>query len=70
MPTDAIPAHLRAFDDYDATRNLIYDNTVEALRTKFPLTDNKLRLELVDVELDKRRDFSLTDQKKALMSGR
>jgi DNA-directed RNA polymerase beta subunit len=65
-----LPPHLRAFDDTDTTRDLIYENTMSALQRRFPVSDGKHRLELTDLRYSGAKTFPLVNQKKALMGNR
>jgi len=67
---DELPEHLRAFDDVDKTRDLIYGNVMGALKNKFPYTDGKHRLELHDVKFSGPQDYSWEKQKAALINNR
>ena len=65
-----LPDHLRAFDDVDKTRELIYGNVMGALTNKFPYSDGKHRLELHNLKYSGPQDYSWEQQKKALMNNR
>ena len=65
-----LPDHLREFDDTDKTRELIYDNTLEALKTRFPIEDDTYRLELIKPYYEGSKTFTMAQQKQALLTGR
>ena len=69
-PQPALPPGVRAFDDVETTRNLIYSGTLSSLQNRFPVSDGTHRLELTDVRYTGPQDYSLKQQKKALMSNR
>ena len=69
MP-DQLPAHLRAFDDPEATRNLIYSNVLESVQKRFPVEDDTYRLELQNARYTGPQTFSLQQQKDALNKDR
>jgi DNA-directed RNA polymerase beta subunit len=58
---------LRAFDDTKAARKAIYDGTLEALSKRFPLENKNYRLELSNVRYTGPQDFTLAQQKAALL---
>lgn len=70
MPADALPDNLREFDDTAATRRLVYGNVLESLKKRFPVEDDTHRLELVDARYDGPQEFSLRQQKQALLHNR
>jgi DNA-directed RNA polymerase beta subunit len=65
-----LPDHLREFDDIDTTRTMIYDNALGALNRRFPISDGKFRLELHQPRYTGAKDFSLQQQKRAIMTNR
>lgn len=67
---NGLPDFLREFDDAATARKNIYSNTLEALRKRFPVEDDSYRLELVDLDYDGPQEFSLAEQKKALLENR
>ena len=69
MP-EQLPDHLRAFDDVDKTRTLIYDNALGALKKRFPVEDDDYRLELKDPRYTGPQSFTMQQQKEALMKDR
>jgi DNA-directed RNA polymerase subunit beta len=68
MPTD--PSIYRDFLDVPTTRRAIFDNVQEALTKRFPIGNDRFSLELSDIRYDKPRDFTLAEQKKAIMESR
>lgn len=67
---DSVPDFLREFDDAKATRRNIYDNVLSAIQKRFPVEDDNYRLELVDARYDGPQEFSLKQQKQALLRNR
>lgn len=65
-----MPEGMREFDDAKATRRNIYDNVLSAMRKRFPIEDDTHRLELVDVAYEGPQEFSLRQQKNALLRNR
>lgn len=66
----ALPDNVRAFDDVDTTRKLIYSDALSALSKRFPIEDNDYRLELANAHYAGPQSFTMQQQKKALMRGR
>ena len=61
---------LREFDDTKAARKAIYDGTLEALKKRFPLENKSYRLELSNVRYTGPQEFTLAQQKHALLNDR
>lgn len=61
---------LREFDDTKAARQGIYDGTLSALSKRFPLENKSYRLELSNVRLTGPQDFTLAQQKDALIGNK
>ena len=61
---------LREFDDTQAARKAIYDGTLEALKKRFPLENKSYRLELSNVRYTGPQEFTLAQQKHALLNDR
>ena len=59
---------LREFDDTRAARKAIYEGTLEALKKRFPLENKSYRLELSNVRFTGPQDFTLAQQKQALLT--
>ena len=59
---------LREFDDTRAARKAIYDGTLDALKKRFPLENKSYRLELSNVRYTGPQDFTLAQQKQALLT--
>lgn len=59
---------VRAFDDPKAARAGIYSGTLEALKKRFPLENKTYRLELSNVRYTGPQDFTLAQQKHALLN--
>ena len=67
---EKVPDFLREFDDAKATRRNIYDNVLSAVQKRFPVEDDNYRLELIDARYDGPQDFSLRQQKQALLKNK
>jgi len=65
-----IPDGLRAFDDAKSARRNIYDNVLSAMQKRFPVEDDNYRLELVDIAYDGPQEFTLKQQKDAILRNR
>lgn len=64
------PDGMRAFDDAKAARKNIYDNVLSAMQKRFPVEDDNYRLELLDIAYDGPQEFSLKQQKDAILKNR
>lgn len=64
------PEGMRAFDDAKAARKNIYDNVLSAMQKRFPVEDDNYKLELLDVAYDGPQEFSLKQQKDAILRNR
>jgi DNA-directed RNA polymerase beta subunit len=60
---------LRGFDDPVSLRKDILDRVLGAYQNRFPLENDKVRIEASDVRYDFKKPFSLADEKKALLNG-
>ena len=71
-PMDGVPAgvKLRSFIDAPATRTAIMDNVLEAVKKRFPVEDDDVRLELRDVKYEGPTSYTLEQQKQALLNNR
>ena len=71
-PMEGVPAgvKLRSFIDAPATRTAIMDNVLEAVKNRFPIEDDDVRLELRDVKYDGPTSYTLEQQKQALLNNR
>jgi len=56
--------------DFPKVRAHLYKNTIESLNKRFPLFNDKYELGLENVGYIDPEDFSLADQKKAIMEGK
>lgn len=65
-----VPDDLREFDDPKKTRKFIYDGVLDAVQKRFPVEDDNFKLELVNARYGGPQDFSLKQQKQALISNR
>ena len=61
---------LRSFIDAPATRTAIMDNVLEAVKNRFPIEDDDVRLELTDVKYEGPTSYTLEQQKTALLNNR
>ncbi len=71
-PMEGVPAgvKLRSFIDAPATRTAIMDNVLEAVKNRFPIEDDDVRLELRDVKYEGPTSYTLEQQKQALLNNR
>lgn len=71
-PMEGVPAgvKLRAFTDATATRTAIMDNVLEAVKNRFPIEDDDVKLELRDVKYEGPTSYSLQQQKDAILGNR
>ena len=69
---EGVPAgvKLRSFIDAPATRTAIMDNVLEAVKNRFPIEDDDVRLELRDVKYEGPTSYTLEQQKSALLGNR
>ena len=69
---EGVPAgvKLRSFIDAPATRTAIMDNVLEAVKNRFPIEDDDVRLELKDVKYEGPTSYTLEQQKQALLGNR
>ena len=61
---------LRSFSDPIATRKNIYDSVLSAARSAPPVSNKQFTLQLSDVDYDGPDDYSIADQKAAILEGR
>ena len=71
-PMEGVPAgvKLRSFIDAPATRTAIMDNVLEAVKNRFPIEDDDVRLELKDIKYEGPTSYTLEQQKQALLNNR
>lgn len=71
-PMEGVPAgvKLRSFIDAPATRTAIMDNVLEAVKNRFPIEDDDVRLELKDVKYEGPTSYTLQQQKDAILGNR
>ena len=69
---DGLPpgVKLRSFIDAPATRTAIMDNVLEAVKNRFPVEDDDVKLELRDVKYEGPTSYTLQQQKDALLNNR
>lgn len=82
MPTDlynsvieapddgSVPDFLRSFDDTKKTRKFIYDGLLDSVKKRFPVENDDYRVELTNVRYTGPQQYSLKQQKDALMKNR
>lgn len=61
---------LRAFTDAPATRKAIMDNVLDAVKSRFPIEDDDVKLELRDVKYEGPTSYTLQQQKDAILGNR
>lgn len=61
---------LRSFSDPIATRKNIYDSVLNAARSAPPVSNKQFTLQLSDVDYDGPDDYTIADQKAAILEGR
>jgi DNA-directed RNA polymerase beta subunit len=66
QPDSAQPA-MREFTDAAATRKNIFDGVMDGLRTTYPLRNDSHELHLENLRYDDPKEFSLADQKRAIL---
>jgi len=64
------PVSYREFDDQDALRTALYGNVLQAAQLKYPIENDRYRLELNDLAYDEQDAPDLERQKRALLSRR
>lgn len=57
----------RDFTDFPALRQKVFDQALAGVQHAFPIENERFRLELEDPHYDNPRDYSLADQKKAIL---
>lgn len=60
----------RAFDDAPAIRRAILANTLTALQSKYPISNERYTLRLADPQYRAPKDFTPAEQKQAILRGR
>ena len=66
----ATGVQMRDMYDAEGARNNIYAGALDALSKRFPVEDDDYKLELINPHYSGPQDFTLTQQKKALMHNR
>jgi DNA-directed RNA polymerase beta subunit len=61
--------NLRSFDDPQSLRKEILDRVLNAYQTKFPVENDKVRIEASNIRYQIKKPFSLADEKNALLTG-
>ena len=67
-PIIKTPVTFRRFDDPATIRKAIFDGVLASVTKKYPIENERYRMELTDLRYQKPRDFTLQEQKEALMS--
>jgi len=62
-----LPDNIREFGDASKAREWIYDNALTSVAKRFPIEDNDYQLNLINPRYDGPKDFSLPQQKEALI---
>jgi len=63
------PVTYREFNDVNTMRKAIFDGVVGALQKRYPVENQRYRLELADVSYKDAKPYTLAEQKKAIMRG-
>ena len=58
------------FSDYKRRRQLVFDYAKEAVKQRFPLSNERYTLEVDDVGYDDTKPYTLEDQKRHILEGR
>lgn len=66
MPAD--PTTLYSPGDFEATRRRIFEDSLNAVRNRFPIENSRYSLSLENVDYENPREFSIKDQKKAVQN--
>lgn len=61
---------LRAFDDIAGIRQAMFDSTLDAVKTGYPVENDRYRLQVADLKFSNPDPFSIEDQKKAILAGK
>lgn len=59
---------LHDFDDFDSRRQMIFDYAADAVKTRFPVSNDRYTLSLTDVGYDNMNPIPLKEQKNALLN--
>jgi len=60
---------MREFDDVRSTRQLLFTNVQKAIEERFPMTNQRYTLRLNDVKYVKPKQYTNSEQKRAIMRG-
>ena len=66
MPAD--PTMLYSPGDFTATRKRIFEDSLDAVKKRFPIENTRYSLSLENVSYDNPREFTLKDQKRAVQN--
>ena len=66
MPAD--PTQLYSPGDFEATRKRIFEDSLNAVRNRFPIENSRYSLSLEDVDYENPREFTIKDQKRAVQN--
>lgn len=61
--------NLRGFDDPASLRQSILDKVLAAYQNKFPVENDKVRIEASDLAYDLKKPYGISDEKNALLQG-
>lgn len=64
------PDRVYRLDDYDAIRQIIFDNVKSAVERRFPLRNDRYTLSLEDVDYDDPEDIDVNEQKRLLLNNK
>lgn len=81
MPTDSVQKYISSvltekpdvvYDplDFKSVRKALYANSIESVKKRFPLYNERYSLEIEDLKYDDPEDFSLKVQKQAVLEGK
>ena len=81
MPTDSVQKYISSvltekpdvvYDplDFKSVRKALYDNSIESVKKRFPLYNERYSLEIEDLKYDDPEDFPLKVQKQAVLEGK
>jgi DNA-directed RNA polymerase beta subunit len=62
------PGKLRDFDDFDSHRQHIFDYAADAVKTRFPVANERYTLSLTDIGYEDIKPIALKEQKHALLN--
>jgi DNA-directed RNA polymerase beta subunit len=66
----AAPPELLDYNDYPSVRENLRSRALESVQAAFPVKNDKFTLELSDVKYDGKPEYSLKEQRRAIVEGR